>query len=731
MFGTSSQFNASFDFRMDSSGGCSDGLSFWFLTSPLDQLANTSYEGCALGFQDTTAGITLALKTTFCWNDIYLKKINSTTFSFCHNYDSTSTAGDTNICTPLASQEFLIDSQWHHCIVNYDHGNVIADFDAGKIVMSGYAPVYGTGHFGFMGTNGGGYTRKCIKNVQICAGYGTPLAASDSFGTYVNRLCNGPQVEVHAFNYSATLNVMIWYGDGTHDSAVFAPDMSGGGYVTVAHTYPAAGNYTIHEVLYDGTTAIDSLQFGYENVFCATLPVKFYYDYNQDCIMDSSDFSMGQPILTEVDSNGVPVDTISATSGFYYSCHGSVGDVYAFKIIGNPGSIAPACPSTGIVTESLVPGMFIYPVQYVAFNCTAGSAFDLGVHATIPVTGIHDEWGDVYLSNSYCAPVDATLTLHYSPKYAGAPSQVSPTPLTIAGDSIVWAVSALAALDANPRHLHYQVNYGTTTLTVGDTVNSYFYLTPTIGDTNTSNNCVIINDTVKSGCDPNEMSVTPSGCMHATSSAIPLQYTINFMNIGNDTAFNIYVMDTLSSNVDPSSLRIIMATNTMNTVLYNAAGYSIVKFDFPAINLVDSATCPQCSGGVIFNINTIAGLDSGATVFNHAGVFFDDNPVVMTNTVENAIGCPGDTSSIPSATPTLATVQKIDIYPNPAATQLFIHSSNQPVSEVSITNLVGQTIYNNMQTSAIHLFTVDVSAFPAGVYFVKVNGNDVRKFVKE
>jgi len=396
LFGAASEFSASFDFRMDSLSSCSDGLSFWFLTSSLYQMGSNSYEGCALGFPDTTVGFSLAMQTTVCEDNIYLKKINSNRYSFCgESPTGASSASDSNICVPLARQMFLSDSLWHHCIVNYDHGYVTASYDGGNVVMTGYSPIYGTGHFGFMATNGGGYTRKCLKNIQICAGYGTPTVATDSFGTYVNRLCNGPQIEIHAHTYSAAYSVKTYYGDGTNDASVFAPDMMGGGYVVISHTYASAGNYTVTEILYNGSTAIDSLHFAYENVFCATLPVKFYYDYNGDCLMDSSDFYMTKPVLTEVDSNGIAVDTISATSGFYYSCHGSIGDVYSFKVIGTPGNIAASCPATGIVSESLVSGIFIYPVRYVAFNCTSGSAFDLSVTATIPVTGIHDEWGDV------------------------------------------------------------------------------------------------------------------------------------------------------------------------------------------------------------------------------------------------------------------------------------------------------------------------------------------------
>lgn len=68
------------------------------------------------------------------------------------------------------------------------------------------------------------------------------------------------------------------------------------------------------------------------------------------------------------------------------------------------------------------------------------------------------------------------------------------------------------------------------------------------------------------------------------------------------------------------------------------------------------------------------------------------------------------------------------IYPNPASTQLNI-SSTEKITRITITNMLGQMVltkeYNSSQVS------VDVSALPHGVYFAKVNGSEVQKFVKE
>jgi Secretion system C-terminal sorting domain len=70
----------------------------------------------------------------------------------------------------------------------------------------------------------------------------------------------------------------------------------------------------------------------------------------------------------------------------------------------------------------------------------------------------------------------------------------------------------------------------------------------------------------------------------------------------------------------------------------------------------------------------------------------------------------------------------LSMYPNPAATSLNIASQDK-ITSVAITNLFGQTKYTlEYNTEKVQ---IDLADLPAGIYLIRINGSEVRKFVKE
>jgi len=70
----------------------------------------------------------------------------------------------------------------------------------------------------------------------------------------------------------------------------------------------------------------------------------------------------------------------------------------------------------------------------------------------------------------------------------------------------------------------------------------------------------------------------------------------------------------------------------------------------------------------------------------------------------------------------------IQVYPNPTSSSLTITSSGK-ITTLSITNILGQTVYST--THNADKVQVNVAGLPPGIYFLKINGSQVQRFVKE
>mgnify|MGYP003339706370 CR=1 FL=1 len=152
-------------------------------------------------------------------------------------------------------------------------------------------------------------------------------------------------------------------------------------------------------------------------------------------------------------------------------------------------------------------------------------------------------------------------------------------------------------------------------------------------------------------------------------------------------------------------------------------GHNILKFDFPNINLLDSTHHGKCTGMLVFTINAKSGLPDGTLIHNKAGIYFDVNPVVMTNNVTNIIGFPSKVPGVNTAS--------LHVFPNPVKDELVVRMEQGAFTSFTITNAIGTELMQQEVTAADT--KVDVKELPAGVYYITLkseNGDVVRKFVK-
>lgn len=554
-----------------------------------------------------------------------------------------------------------------------------------------------------------------LAAITLCAASSRSHAqAITSYTVNADSACGAMHIDINTSGAAPGQSVEVFHGDGT--SAIYTLPYSGlpTTHITVLHNYAVTGTYTVKIVLHV-PAAVDSVSFSQTIQYCRTLPVGAYLDANGNCTQDAGEPFIFVPLLVAVDSAGTAIDTISMTSGNYYLAYGPVGTAYTLTLLTPPGGLSLVCPSPGIMSFTVpMPGVYI-PMQYFALQCGSSSGFDLSVSATFrpAIAGGGANKANIVVNNSSCTPTAAQLKFDYSPKYTFG-SIFPAFSHTVTGTSVLVDVGSVG---------NYAPVYATiwltpvAPLTVGDTVHTWFTVTPTAGDANPANNVVARCDSVRGSYDPNAKSVTPSGNITA---GMRLEYMLQFENDGNDTAYNIHVMDTLSNHLDISTMQILSSTHAVNLLRYENAGTNILKFDFPDIRLPDSSHHDYCRGAVVFSINAKTSLSPGTTVANRVGIFFDTNPVVMTNTVYSSIPLPTGASSMQ--------LTQVELYPNPVKDVLNLRTPAGSYSTATVYNVLGQAVTTHDVQAGNQL--LDVHLLSPGIYYLTLKGAGGSRTVK-
>ncbi len=148
-----------------------------------------------------------------------------------------------------------------------------------------------------------------------------------------------------------------------------------------------------------------------------------------------------------------------------------------------------------------------------------------------------------------------------------------------------------------------------------------------------------------------------------------LEYTIRFQNTGTDTAFNIVIRDTLSSNLNWATFLPGSASHPCEATLHDDG---LLEFHFRHIMLPDSnVNEPGSHGYVNFSIFAKQNLPEGTPIENSAGIYFDFNPPVVTNTVNSVME-----EMLPNFTPAAAFIFSLTDF----SAQFTDQSTNEPTS---------------------------------------------------
>jgi hypothetical protein len=219
-----------------------------------------------------------------------------------------------------------------------------------------------------------------------------------------------------------------------------------------------------------------------------------------------------------------------------------------------------------------------------------------------------------------------------------------PAPDSIAGDTIYWHLDDLPLFEQASITLQMLMpDFNAIGSELQATVRCYEVLD---GGGLTGLTESIWSSTLICSYDPNDKLVEPTGM--GPVGAIPpetewLTYTVRFQNTGNDTAFAVVIRDQLSTRLDRSSLEVLGTSHELTDLTVTSGG--LAAFEFDNILLPDSGTNELASHGFVrFRLRLQENLPHGTEIRNDAGIYFDLNPPVITNTVLNTIqNCALDT----------------------------------------------------------------------------------------
>ena len=145
--------------------------------------------------------------------------------------------------------------------------------------------------------------------------------------------------------------------------------------------------------------------------------------------------------------------------------------------------------------------------------------------------------------------------------------------------------------------------------------------------------------TLSCAIDPNDKLTYPSRLEPSQSNYTeftePITYTIRFQNTGTDTAFTVRLVDTLATLLDAASFTPIGASHPYRVILNTDRELEV---HFEDILLPDSTTDETASHGFFsFRISPRSGVAESDVIENRAGIYFDFNRPIITNTVVNTL----------------------------------------------------------------------------------------------
>ena len=292
----------------------------------------------------------------------------------------------------------------------------------------------------------------------------------------------------------------------------------------------------------------------------------------------------------------------------------------------------------------------------------------------------------------------------------------APAPSSISGDTLFYSIGPVYydSIGMVDIQLHTPA-----TLSLG-TMLTFIAGVPSAGDIYPEDNADTLQSIVIGAFDPNDKAVNQPYYIDGTEEMV---YKIQFQNTGTLAATNVVVTDTLDSDLNFSTFKLLSASHPVN-VKFSIG--SKIDFEFMNIQLPDSTSDEVGSHGeIVYSIKMNTGLAIGTTIKNKAFIYFDYNAPIITNTTVNKIGV-----SPVGINESVQTSLDFNLYPNPAKEELLIVSQSK-IQRLEIFDITGRKILEQT-VNGLGKIQLTITGIESGIYIVRIitdKGNSSKKLV--
>jgi len=298
-----------------------------------------------------------------------------------------------------------------------------------------------------------------------------------------------------------------------------------------------------------------------------------------------------------------------------------------------------------------------------------------------------------------------------------------PAPSTIATDSIVWNLGPISPFEDGIIVVATSVSQG---LPINTIINSGAVIEPIAGDSNGTCNQSYWEVLVTGSFDPNDILVNRKELLSTELATPPyLHYVIRFQNTGNDTAFVVRIENEITNLLDLTSFEIVTTSHPVDVKFIKQS--RLMEFNFSNILLPDSNVNEQESHGFVrYKIKPLSTLIVGNTILNKAGIYFDFNHPVLTNTAVTEIISPVSTYELNT------TSNLFNVYPNPFLDEInvLIEGMKGEHATLGVYDVYGRRLLmlleGNIKDDNFQMKS-DLSKLSSGIYFIQLKTSERMK----